>query len=170
GKSVGVVDETATGSANFFWSRSVLPMLRRGPYRSTTIGRDAPAPAEHRPGSHRSHLGGRACGLHLLLPARRRRERRDLHRDLARRLRRDLALRATARRGRATPPRPQAFVVGKLGSPAAGRLRGEREQQLPSQLAPELELEPLARGSGLRIEALEVGREKARPPFRRRLR
>jgi hypothetical protein len=39
GKSVGVVDETATGSANFFWSAPLLPLADLA---STTIGRMEP--------------------------------------------------------------------------------------------------------------------------------
>jgi hypothetical protein len=43
GKSVGVVDETATGSANFFWANfPFAPLLPLADLASTTIGRMEP--------------------------------------------------------------------------------------------------------------------------------
>jgi hypothetical protein len=107
GKSVGVVDETATGSANFFGPPQAAPRPSRVDYDR----RDAPAPAEHRPGSHRARVGDRARDLHLLRASCRRRERCVRDRDLARLLRGNLALRAAARRGRTAPPRPQASLA-----------------------------------------------------------
>src|SRR5215470_776930 len=55
GKSTGVVDETATDSANFFWSVSLAAERSRLDYDRC----DAPASsAEHRPGRDRHDLGG----------------------------------------------------------------------------------------------------------------
>jgi hypothetical protein len=78
------------------------------------------ASSEHRPGSDRSPLGDRPCGVHLLRPHRGGCKCRDGDRDRARLVRRDLVLRAAARRGCAgqTPPaplEPQGYAARRPG-------------------------------------------------------
>jgi hypothetical protein len=136
GKSTGVVDETATSSANFFWSapdRQHFPP-RRGS-RLIYDRRDAPAASsEHRPGSHRAPLGDRPRGVHLLRPARRRRERRDGDRARARFVRCDLVLRTTPRRGRARPAPPA--TVERSATPLGGWCNSARARTTASASAP----------------------------------
>src|SRR5262245_22408387 len=130
GKSTGVVDETATGSANFFWSapsaaarHSLLDYDRR----------DAPASsAEHRSGRHCADLGGRARRIHLLRAPRSRRKWRDGDRDLAGVVRRHLAARAPARRGHAATP-AESPTLAALGRLAARAVRGQCEDELARQ-------------------------------------
>jgi hypothetical protein len=128
GKSTGVVDETATGSANFFGPAA----LRHADLALDYDRRDAPASsAEHRPGRHRRSLGGRARGVRLLRPRRRRSKRRDGDRARSRLLRRYLVLRPPPRRrgARPAPPAPverpgyAARRPGQLGVSANSSFR-----------------------------------------------
>ena len=121
GKSTGAVDETATGSANFFGPSSPLPHRRiRLDYDRRDVA-DSSA-AEHRPGRDRAHLGRRPRCLHLLRPDRDRRERRDRRRDRDGLVRRDLARRASARRGTALAAAVEAPPVAVAPAPTR---RGE---------------------------------------------
>jgi hypothetical protein len=119
GKSVGVVDETATGSANFFGPpHSSVEAVRRG-LRLDYDRRDAVSPAatEHRPGRDRHDLGGRPRHLHLLRASRSWREWGDGNRAGARVVRGDLAPRAAARRGCAGAPPPAPLDLTRPGEP-----------------------------------------------------
>ena len=172
GKSTGVVDETATGSANFFGPPQVESASPAAPRISPLHydRRDAPASSsEHRPGRHRRPLGRRPRGVHLLRPDRGRSKRRDGDRARARLVRGDLAVRAVTRRSGSRPAPPAPVETARLRRPTAGMARSEREQQLPRQLAADLGLEPLLCGNGLWIEAFEVRCEKPHPPLRRGL-
>ena len=123
GKSTGAVDETATGSANFFGpTPSAAPPLSprlRSP-------RCTASSAEHRPGRHRPHVGGRPRGVHLLRPDRGRSERRDCDRARARLVRGDLAVRAAARRG---SPRDAAGAPTLAATPRRRPGRPERARR-----------------------------------------
>src|SRR5262245_11882172 len=147
----------------FFWSNPALPRRRS---RLDYDRRDAPAAStEHRPRRHRRSVGRRPRGVHLLRPDRSRSQRRDGDRPSARLVRGDLAVRAAARRGSPCPAAP-ALLSARLRRPPAVMAGREREQQLARELAAELSDEPLPRGNGLRIEALEVCDEEPHPPLR----
>lgn len=91
GKSTGAVDETATGSANFFGPSHPAARGVRLDYDRRDA--DSSASSEHRPGSDRPRLGRPARDIHLLRSPRGRCERRDGDRACARELRRNLAAR-----------------------------------------------------------------------------
>ena len=98
GKSTGAVDETATGSANFLGPSHPAARDRRLDYdRRDAVSSSPSAPAEHRPGRDRPHLGHLPRGVHLLRARRGRRERCNGDRARTRLLRGDLALRASSR-------------------------------------------------------------------------
>jgi hypothetical protein len=110
-KSTGAVDETATGSANFFGPSHAA--ARDLPLDYDRRGADFSASAEHRPGSDRPRLGRSPWDVHLLRPPCGRGERCDGDRACARLLRRNLAVRSSTWRGDA------GASAALLGAPSA---------------------------------------------------
>jgi hypothetical protein len=163
GKSTGVVDETATGSANFFGpprsaARGSRPRLRsprctRHVRRASTR---ASSPSSGRPGSRCSCTSD--CS-----PSERAVRRRSC--SLSSPSPRSGSSSASAAR-KHPPGAAGAPSCARLRRPTARTARRECEEQLPRELAAELLFEPLPRGSSLWIEALEVCGEKPHPPLR----
>src|SRR5262249_4491033 len=109
----GAVDETATGSANFFGPPTLTRLLDYD--RRDAVSASPSASTEHRSRRDRADLGRRTGRLHLLRAARRRGQRRDGDRAWSGRVRRDLVPRALARRGNsAAPAHTPTLVTGPL--------------------------------------------------------
>ena len=147
GKSTGAVDETATGSANFFGPPR--PLRRRRSASSRIAAMHPPRPPSIDQGVIALIWAIGLGVVHLLRAPRRRRERRDGDRDLARLVRGDLAARAPARRGEAAAPaQPPA-----LPRPYAARrpllCGASAKTSLRASVVAELHLEPFARRDSL---------------------
>ena len=144
-----VVDETATARR----ISCFVSITARDPALTSDYDRrDAPsAPAEHRPGRDRLHLGDRASGSTSTRAAGRR--RRAVRHDRRFRASRSRHLASRSLRGDGVPAPAPRCVRHQPRSAPAGLRAGEREHELARELGPRASRAPLE--GRLAIEAVD---------------